>query len=1456
MNAAALRIGDQLILEEDYDETYIPSEQEIQEYAREIGIDPENEPELMWLAREGIVAPLPQEWKPCQDVTGDVYYFNFASGQSIWDHPCDEHYRNLVLLDREKLQAQGGDKKKEKKKKKDRKEKREKEPLKSTTVIDLMCSTVDSRKLVQGNGGGEDPRRGKTALNSPLTLVPTSQGGLAPLRGLGETPATTLRSSLGNPPGLTGGLEALKNSFGSSTIFGISKADGLTKSLLGSKQEEKISLNLPDFSEEEEISEEKSPQGTARLMKNLHIDVGILGDGFEYEESAEIVEDEGHDPVDEGTEPELQNLPASDEEAESHKEVSFYQSQGRSEPASGVDSESLHVLPSSPNKLSFGNELIGNCDWLEGKVDPQDESDGEEEEVEVVLMRASRPARLGRAAAIEEDEESEQNRSSDSRGSSADRSPVSPQAPHGVDLKSVGKEETVPDQAGVVGAGEEKGNELNEPIITDTAIPCINPDDSGNLPEKESDSSEVIKELQLSEDLEDEVDNSDCEIFSRMREKLLDVETLSSVLDLQPISEQVSRPEGERDGEKLNVEEEERRETLKAAKRHVQQELEDEQEREEPKSRSQKLAEELGCEVSREVERERARILQERAERLRGLRDELRQEEEEQAQQLYQDKESKLRLLREKLRTEREAEEARLKEEFSTGLLKLKVCVRRETEATEKEIREEKEATLQKLRDELDSLQATEQKRLEEKNHAFMEKLKKETDKALKEKKAVLEEKEKALGELRETLDKESKETLEQLQKRHSIELQELKTAAEEKHQKALSSLEKQLADAQHEKESELQADLQKAQMKMQQVVDYERELSDLLKAKREEVEKDHERKLEKMREEHQHVLSRIREEYEEEERQQRGKLLKQLQEEHERLTRLHEREITELRQALERRLEEMREAYGEKETTLKESDDQLEMRTKALNAKSNLLDNKEESLKLRAEQFYKEEEQLERQKAMQEVLVSQLTKQKVEQSTREHSTLQDSIRQTRRNLENLQEQQVELQTEVDLLHSERQRLQKRIGELEVTIKKKKESLGGLSAINGTSDPDPEQEDELHIEDLKADAKTSPRLLSSPVPRAEDDDISIDNVRYYISAEGVSIKKAKEFLTRQTRSLRKRQMALKSAKQQWKHDMRKAQQEVQDPESSQILQDVWENLQQETQHLDEMKSTMRKGQVLLRKKEERLNQLESSLAEGLSDEDTLKGSGGKKAVKFDLTDSDDISSIVSIDLPQVKTEKKTEMPLHQHAKVQYLSESLHRITSDLNNVLGMLGSLGTQHSLLFDTGQAQAQSVPPPRDSVPLSVYASLARVQSRSPFLPPGGPPLPSPWAWSSRGSSASLSLPAAQSVDDALNEKWHKYFPGGIPSLSGNAAPLESRLGYISASDQIKLLHQSHSRHTEGDSRSVQGMIDANKKWLENFKKDPKVPLFARTSKVPSSHGLVQLGLDENNQIKVYHY
>ena len=46
------------------------------------------------------MAPLPPGWKPVEDPQGELYYFNFSSGESIWDHPCDQHYNKLVLEER------------------------------------------------------------------------------------------------------------------------------------------------------------------------------------------------------------------------------------------------------------------------------------------------------------------------------------------------------------------------------------------------------------------------------------------------------------------------------------------------------------------------------------------------------------------------------------------------------------------------------------------------------------------------------------------------------------------------------------------------------------------------------------------------------------------------------------------------------------------------------------------------------------------------------------------------------------------------------------------------------------------------------------------------------------------------------------------------------------------------------------------------------------------------------------------------------------------------------------------------------------------------------------------------------------------------------------------------------------------------------------------------------------
>ncbi|KAJ3151492.1 hypothetical protein HDU89_001935 [Geranomyces variabilis] len=97
--------GDQVVLEEEFDENYEPTDEEIVDYAKFLGIDPDTEPDLLWIARQSLKAPLPPNWKPCQTADGKIYYFNFTTGESIWDHPCDEHYKRLYAEEKAKSVA-------------------------------------------------------------------------------------------------------------------------------------------------------------------------------------------------------------------------------------------------------------------------------------------------------------------------------------------------------------------------------------------------------------------------------------------------------------------------------------------------------------------------------------------------------------------------------------------------------------------------------------------------------------------------------------------------------------------------------------------------------------------------------------------------------------------------------------------------------------------------------------------------------------------------------------------------------------------------------------------------------------------------------------------------------------------------------------------------------------------------------------------------------------------------------------------------------------------------------------------------------------------------------------------------------------------------------------------------------------------------------------------------------
>ncbi|KAM6312676.1 uncharacterized protein O3Q21_010514 [Podargus strigoides] len=653
-----------------------------------------------------------------------------------------------------------------------------------------------------------------------------------------------------------------------------------------------------------------------------------------------------------------------------------------------------------------------------------------------------------------------------------------------------------------------------------------------------------------------------------------------------------------------------------------------------------------------------------------------------------------------------EEEELCVRKEGAERLSKLRAKISSETKAEEERIRAEQEIALQKLREEWESRQVTEKESLERKLQLVLEKMKLEMEEAQQKEMTELEQgKERFLSEFKERLDGEKKEAVEELEKQFAAELQQLKSAAEEKHRKIISSLQAQLAEAQRSEEAHLHEDLQRAEQKVQQrayqVREHERELSELMRQKRQEVEK--------------------------------------------------------------------------------------------------VAD--EESLRKKRQQLLDEDRrtELERDEA---AVAAQLC---LEERRKEQASLFDAAARWSQSLEELQDQKAELEAQVDLLQMRSQRLQKRVSELEAAVSSKLEAEESVEP--------PRRKAELRVEDLRetVQAHSSGEPASPPSHSPEDSDFPFDHVRSCISEEQISIRNAKEFLVHQIHSMKKRHTVLKAAKQQWRQDMQKAQEVVQDPDSSQLLEAVHKNLEEEAKQLDKMKSAMRKGQVLLKEKKEKLSQLESLLLEELSGEDTLKSAAGKKMVTFDLSSSEDTDSE---NLCQPKFDLRTELrPAPQLDEIQHLKDSLQRISSELNRVLGILGPLDSRPSPLLTST---------PCRGVPPSPYMPAAGLGAGAARVPPAGVSLPDTWPWSAELSSG-RSFTAVQSLESFLAEKRRKYFPGGFPSLSGSSKPLDNKLGYVSAQEQLRLFQ--HSQFHSHEKMSIERKIETHKKWLEDFKRNSQV-------------------------------
>ena len=79
------------------EEDYVPSVKEIHGYAEFLGMDPEVDKEFLYIAVEGLKAPVPHPWQIVYDENEEIQYVNQETGERLVDHPLDDYYKQLFL---------------------------------------------------------------------------------------------------------------------------------------------------------------------------------------------------------------------------------------------------------------------------------------------------------------------------------------------------------------------------------------------------------------------------------------------------------------------------------------------------------------------------------------------------------------------------------------------------------------------------------------------------------------------------------------------------------------------------------------------------------------------------------------------------------------------------------------------------------------------------------------------------------------------------------------------------------------------------------------------------------------------------------------------------------------------------------------------------------------------------------------------------------------------------------------------------------------------------------------------------------------------------------------------------------------------------------------------------------------------------------------------------------------
>lgn len=93
------------VYEEEGISSYGINNEEIEEYAKFLGMDPQSsiDRELLWIAKKGLMEPVPRDWQALKDSYDNIIYYNTITKVRTHQHPCDEEYKLLYKRERQKL---------------------------------------------------------------------------------------------------------------------------------------------------------------------------------------------------------------------------------------------------------------------------------------------------------------------------------------------------------------------------------------------------------------------------------------------------------------------------------------------------------------------------------------------------------------------------------------------------------------------------------------------------------------------------------------------------------------------------------------------------------------------------------------------------------------------------------------------------------------------------------------------------------------------------------------------------------------------------------------------------------------------------------------------------------------------------------------------------------------------------------------------------------------------------------------------------------------------------------------------------------------------------------------------------------------------------------------------------------------------------------------------------------